>query len=1242
MSLKKYGVIAAVTCLFAAAGIVELSQSDRAVGSDDYTIAKLNFYSAKNHGKVPKAQRRPNDWFYQQRAYPYDHIPEGKQLQAGEQAIALRNVDQATAFDDVTWVEAGPVNIPGRITDIAVPDSDLALVYVGSASGGVFKSTNYGSNWTPVFDDVGVMSIGAVAINQQNPDIVYAGTGEANSASDTYEGTGIYKSTDGGNSWANIGLPNSYHIGRIVVDPLRPETVYVAVGGRHFGGTNPERGLYRSADGGANWEQRLYLSDSTSCIDVALHPSSGTLIAAMWEKVRYLDRKDFDGITSGLWRSTDYGETWSELTNGLPSPATNISRIGVTIEPTTGVAYSVYADGDGFCAGVFKSTDLGASWSQVNDAVLLDNLYGYPDYQFGWYFGNIRVAPGDPNTVYALGVELFKSSDGGASWSDITGVLHVDHHAMYIYPVMTEILYDGSDGGVAFSASEGAQWSRRLNHSNTQFYAITIDQQEPQALYGGTQDNGTMRTLTGLTYDWIEILGGDGFYCLVDYSNSNIVYAEYQYGQLHKSTDRGETFSYALYGIDYDNERHNWNTPVAMDPNDPQILYYGSNFLYRTDDGAANWYKISDDLTNGPGLDINRYLTTIGLSRLSDQVVYVGTSDANVWVTTNGGTDWNLITTGLPPHWVTRVAVDPANDAVAYVTLSGYAEASHLPHIYRTTDYGQNWVAIHGNLPDAPINDVIIDNYDDSTLYAATDFGVYVTTDLGSNWAALGTGMPVNTVHDLAFHEPTRKLVAGTHGRSMYYTTVPCPDPTDSDGDGIGDLCDNCPDDDNPDQLDSDNDGTGDACDECTDGDGDGFGDPGYAANTCADDNCPDIYNPDQTDSDGDGIGDVCDYRALSYDTVASSCLSLIVGNNGDFGKRGQGRANLDYAAHGDCDPGADIYVYDGAPVIGYIRGSDTTAATAIFNANGFILPDNAKPTLPTVTTAEYDVYKSGTLITPDSAVAVEMAWWAPKAGDSCGFVINAMQVYNYSGQPQDNISVALVSDWDIPSTSGAENGSGYDQTRRLVFQQGIGFGCQDNYDRYGGPAYIGSRRYDECAISAAAPRNAFVEDNSIYVWPQSGFRTQELYQLMQRQGYDDLPYDVDAHALMTFSNDVDLAVGDTIFFYTILATTRNGLFDLRSNVDKGVKWFYDHVADEFACPYVCGDANGDGTVNISDVVALIYYIFGGGPAPQPLEAGDTDCSDVVNISDVVYLISYIFGGGPPPCDPDGNGSPDC
>ncbi|MCP4703413.1 MAG: hypothetical protein GY865_02285, partial [candidate division Zixibacteria bacterium] len=611
---------------------------------------------------------------------------------------------------------------------------------------------------------------------------------------------------------------NSHHIGRLVVDPLRPDTIYAAVGGQHFGALNPERGLYRSDDGGATWIQKLYVSDSTSCIDLALHPTTGTVFACMWEKVRYKgDHVRLGGITSGFWKSSDFGDNWTLVSGvgGYPAQASNISRIGVTVDPYSNTVYSSVIDLNNYdLFGVYKSTDLGLNWIQTNDGDL-DGMFG----GFGWYFGQIRVGPGNPDIVYVLGVQLYTSTDGGNSWSWDGSGIHVDHHALSLLPNADFpgmfIAYEGCDGGVNYRAKESDSWSNLANMHNTQFYAIHIDETNPLRIYGGTQDNGSMRSPDGGTDNWQPILGGDGFYCLVDYNNPDNVYAEYQNGYLMKSNNGTAGWNYGMNGIDYDGDRHNWNTPIAMDPINSNILYYGSQKLYKTDDYADNWTAISDDLSNGPYPTYSSFgtITTIDVGHISTDVIYVGTDDGNIWVTQNGGDNWTQINTSIPNRWLTRVTVDPRDDAVVYATISGYDWSEHMPHIFRSINYGVDWTSIAGNLPDSPIHDVIPDPHEDNTIWIANDYGVYVTEDMGVTWIPFGEGLPMAPVHDLDFHPATRTLAAGTHGRSIYKTIIDCPDIVDTDVDGINDACDNCPLIPNPDQNDLDRDGYGTECD---------------------------------------------------------------------------------------------------------------------------------------------------------------------------------------------------------------------------------------------------------------------------------------------------------------------------------------------------------------------------------------------------------------------------------------------
>jgi photosystem II stability/assembly factor-like uncharacterized protein len=709
-------------------------------------------------------EEKPNDWFFMQRAYPLGYIPMQPRLTSLEQAQQMR--EKMGNKSGVVWSEAGPTNIPGRITDLAIHPNYPNTIYAGAACGGVFKSTDNGVSWTPIFDIQGTPSIGALAVHPNDPQILYVGTGEANSSGDSYSGTGIYKSTNGGSTWTHMGLDSSYHIGRIAINPQNPEIVYVAVSGKLFG-TNPERGIYKSTNGGVTWEQKLFVSDSTAAVDVALNPSHPeTLYAAMWERIRRSQQRKSGGLTSAIYKSTNGGNTWYRLTNGLPAQADTIGRIGLSVSASSpNVVYAIYSDHPGDFMGVYKSTNYGESWTRTNDGALQGFLGG-----FGWYFGNIRVDPTDPNRVFVLGMDLYRSTNGGSSWSEVGSSVHVDHHAMFISPSDHNRVYLGCDGGIYLSTNGGTAWNLCINQPSTQFYAINLDYLNPQRLYGGTQDNGTLRTLTGATNDWEEIFGGDGFYCNVDYTNSNVIYAEYQNGNLVKSTNLGYSWDYVMDGINYSGDRHNWCTPVIMDPVNHNILYYGSNRLYKTTNGGGWWNAISGDLTNGPGSGNLTYgtITTIDVAPSNAQVIYVGTDDANVWVTKNGGGNWTKIIAGLPNRWITRVTVDPYADSIAYVTLSGYKSGSSLPHIYRTTNYGNTWQSISSNLPEAPINDMIVDLENPSVLYVGSDVGVYVSENLGGSWAPLGTNLPITTVHDLAFHQPTRFLVAGTHGRSMF------------------------------------------------------------------------------------------------------------------------------------------------------------------------------------------------------------------------------------------------------------------------------------------------------------------------------------------------------------------------------------------------------------------------------------------------------------------------------------------
>ena len=719
-------------------------------------------------GRGHDAPAMPNDWFVMQRAFPFGEINYEARAMAWEQAQQIREEGLIHKNREEGWVFSGPLNIGGRISAVALHPSDIQTIYAGTASGGVFRSEDGGESWTPVFNDAMSLSIGDVAIAPSDPSVIYVGTGEANAGGGSlaYDGNGVYRSDDGGSAWESVGLTNSGSIGRIVVHPADPQRVFVAAMGRLFS-NNPERGVFRSEDGGETWDNVLFVSDSTGAIDIVIHPDHpDTLYVAMWERVRRPDRRNYGGSSCGVYRTYDGGESWTLLVSGLPAQGPALGRIGIDIsEADPDILYAIFADNIGYFSGVFKTVNGGDSWTRTNDAAL-SNMYS----SYGWWFGRISVDPVNPNVAYAIGFDLYKTMTGGSSWQNISGAyVHVDQHDLVAHPLDPSFVVLGNDGGIYLSNNAGNSWTHLKNMPITQFYTCEVDEQYPERLYGGTQDNGTNRTMTGGLDNWTNIYGGDGFYVLVDPVDNLYVYAEYQYGNLARSVNGGTSFQYAMNGID-GGDRKNWNTPVVFDPSDPSVLYYGSNRLYRSNNRALSWSAVSGDLTNGPGNGNLVYgtITTIAVAPSDNQYIYVGTDDGNVWRTGDGGSAWTSISGSLPERWVTRVAVDPFEENTVYVTLSGYRYDSYLPHVFRSTDGGDSWTDISGDLPEAPVNDIIIDPVIDSALYLATDFGIFATWDLGIHWFMVGDNLPNVPVVDMDFHAPTRRLVAATYGRSMY------------------------------------------------------------------------------------------------------------------------------------------------------------------------------------------------------------------------------------------------------------------------------------------------------------------------------------------------------------------------------------------------------------------------------------------------------------------------------------------
>lgn len=726
--------------------------------------AALLLANHDNPGSAPP--KAPNPWFFIERAYPKGAIERADWERAQVEARALR--EAAYRGDRGTWEFRGPTNISGRITDLAVHPVDPAIAYAGAAEGGVLRTTDSGQHWTPLFDTQATLSIGALALDPQQPTTVYAGTGEVNpgGGSVAYGGAGIYRSTDSGDTWEPLGLETTGSIGRIRIDPSDPQRIYVAAMGDLWT-PGPDRGVYRTTDGGASWQRVLFVSDSTGVVDLVIRPDSPrTLFAAAWERMRHVRHYRYGGPTCAVYKSTDGGDSWSIVGGGLPAPGANSGRIGLalcTSQPDN--LYAVYADKTGYFAGMYKTTNGGSNWTRTTDGAL-SNVFS----SYGWWFGNCRVSPVDPNRVFVLGLDFYRSTNGGSSWSETSGGMHVDHHALEFGPGANPVIYEGNDGGIYRSTNGGTQWTKLPDQPITQVYRVALDASRPAALYAGAQDNGTVRTLTGGLADWTMIYGGDGFQPLVHPQNGNRIWAQYQYGALNYSSNGGGSWSGATGGIG-GSDRHNWNTPVTFDRTDPNKMFYGTQKVYRSTNGTS-WTAISNDLTGGAGGgnpgQVYGTVTTIDNSPVDGQVIWAGCDDGHVAVTTNGGGAWTDVSGALPDRWITSVRTSPNDRESAYVTISGFRWGQPLPHVYRTTDLGATWTPIASNLPEAPANDLAIDPANPARLFVATDVGVYETLDGGATWLVLGPDLPNVVVTSLALDTANRVLVAGTYGRSFF------------------------------------------------------------------------------------------------------------------------------------------------------------------------------------------------------------------------------------------------------------------------------------------------------------------------------------------------------------------------------------------------------------------------------------------------------------------------------------------
>jgi photosystem II stability/assembly factor-like uncharacterized protein len=733
-------------------------------------------------------------------------------------ALATPPALAESLFRNLGWRNIGPANMGGRISHIEAVESNPAIVFVGAAAGGVWKSVNGGTTFSQIFDRYGSPNIGAIAVFQANPDIIWVGTGEGCVRNSVGWGDGLYKSTDGGRTFVNVGLGESHHIDEIVTHPTNPDIVYVAAQG-HLWGFNEERGIFRTMDGGRSW-QRLGngLPDDgrTGASDLVMDPSNPNILyAGMWERIRRPFNFESGGPNGGIYKSTNGGDSWTKLTNGLP--AGDIGKVGIAIHrrnPRVLMAIvehgfqpaqnsTDYADMSKLGSGIYRSEDGGASWTYVN------RFNNRP-----FYYSHLWIDPENAQRVYVLATTAQVSEDGGRTFSRRLNGIDGDFHALWINPRNPDHFYVGNDKGASVTHDRGFTYNFLDNMDIGQFYAVTADNRDPYWLYGGLQDNGNWggpsnsRDVNGILTDhWFKFHAGDGFHATVDPDDWRTVYTESQGGairrldavfrQVGKSitpspatiTNVAEYVPAASGGRLPQTFRFNWSTPIILSPHDSKTIYYAGNHLFRSTDRGDSWSIISPDLTtNRPeftrrvsggltsewtGAEAHATAITISESPHTRGIIWVGTDDGNVQLTRDGGSSWTNVRDAIPGvpayRWVSRVAASRFDPAVAYVTFDGHRSDDFRPYIFRTADFGRTWTSLAANLPaHEPIYVVVEDTRNPDLLFIGTEMSVLASVDQGRSWHRFMNGLPTVPVHDLIIHPREGDLIAGTHGRSLW------------------------------------------------------------------------------------------------------------------------------------------------------------------------------------------------------------------------------------------------------------------------------------------------------------------------------------------------------------------------------------------------------------------------------------------------------------------------------------------
>jgi photosystem II stability/assembly factor-like uncharacterized protein len=789
--------------------------------------------------------------------------------------IAQRKLaEQRSLLKNISFRSVGPSIMSGRVTDVEVNENDPTEFYVAYATGGLWHTTNNGHSFTPIFDNEDVIGIGDIAVNWKTKSI-WIGTGEVNSSRSSYAGMGVYKSINNGKTWEYLGLPASHHIGKIQLHPTNDNIAWVAVMG-HLYSPNKERGVYKTSDGGRNWKQTLFVNEHTGVVELDLNPSNpNEIYAAAWHRKRSAWNFEGSGKSSGIYKSSDAGETWELITgenSGFPF-GDSVGRIGLTVYPknpqivyavvdnqqmkpdTAKRSSNIYSlkelknltkeqfaeldnqkldsllirslltpqynakklkemvasntfkptvlyeflyvntgfEGTPIGCEVYRSNDAGVSWTKVNQKeISIYNTYGY-------YFGKIYVSPYNENKLYILGFYAQISTDGGKTFNTIDKAnVHADHHALWVNPKRDSHLINGNDGGLNITYDDGASWFKANTPAVGQFYAITVDNAQPYNIYGGLQDNGTWMVsskpsnnsnMYTSTEKYVsELVGsGDGMQVQVDYRDNQTFYSGFQFG-FYTRQNKEKKESKAIRPRHQLGElplRFNWQTPVLLSRHNQDVLYYGSNRFSRSLNKGDSIEIISTDLSNGRKEGNIPYgtITSIAESPLKFGLLYAGTDDGNIHLSRDGGYTWSNIwrsssknksKQALPGGlWVSRIIASKYKEGRVYVTLNGYRFDHFLPYLYVSEDFGVNWIQIGKDLPFEPLNVVREDPKYDSILYVGSDGGLYASIDGGKNFMLWNKGLPKSIpVHDIAIQERENEIVLGTHGRSLYISSL--------------------------------------------------------------------------------------------------------------------------------------------------------------------------------------------------------------------------------------------------------------------------------------------------------------------------------------------------------------------------------------------------------------------------------------------------------------------------------------